>query len=276
MENFILSAEQKRFFETFGYLVFPGLFAGEIQRIKAEFDHLLEAHKKDVIDWKHQAHRNYMRLALPQFIDRSEYLSGFIDDPRVKHIFTGLLGDDFDYRGSDANVFEHSTVWHSDTYGALFKYLNVKLVFYLDEIDENTGCFRMIPGSHHFGDRYSGALGKFLEGGDSFRKDLGLDDIDIPCVAVPTKPGDVVAFDFRLKHATCYGEGQAVAKRKMFTICASERIADEDVPKLRDEIRLAASYGYRSYYGEAMVKTANAQRMVHLEQCLAQDDCLNT
>lgn len=274
MEDYKLSTQQKRFFETFGYLHFPGLFANEIDRIKEEFDRLMAEHKKDVIDWKHQAHRNYMRLALPQFIDRSEYLSGFIDDPRVKNIFTGLLGDDFDYRGSDANVFEHSTVWHSDTYGALFKYLNVKLAFYLDDIDEHTGCFRLIPGSHLFGDRYSGALGKFLEGGDSFRKDLGLEDIDIPCVKLPTKPGDVLAFDFRAKHATCYSADQEIRQRKMFTICASERIADEDIPKLRNEIKLAASYGYKSYYGDAMLRTAGPERMVHLEQCLAQDDCL--
>jgi ectoine hydroxylase-related dioxygenase (phytanoyl-CoA dioxygenase family) len=270
-QDFKLSAEQVNFFNLFGYLVLPDLFsADEMTAITREYELTFAEGKKDVIDWKHQAHHGYLRKVLPQFIDRSAMLSALIDDPRIHNIFSGLLGEDFDYRGSDANIFENSTVWHSDTYGALFKYLNVKLAFYLEEIEEKTGCFRVIPGSHQFGDQFANQLQKMLGENDSLKDVLGLDDIDVPSQVLPTKPGDLLVFDFRLKHATCF-EGPAV-QRRSFTICGSQRIADKDIPKLRGEIKVAAKFGYRHYYGKQMVATADKERLVHLEQCMAQDD----
>jgi len=269
--EFHLSEGQVNFFNLFGYLVLPGLFsAQEMKQITAEYEKTFAEGGKDVIEWKHQAHHGYTRRVLPQFIDRSAVLSALIDDPRIHNIFSALCGDDFDYRGSDANIFENSTVWHSDTYGALFKYLNVKLAFYLEEIDEKTGCFRVIPGSHQFGDQFANELQKMLGENDSLKDVLGLDDIDVPSQVLPTKPGDLLVFDFRLKHATCF-EG-AVKERRSFTICGSQRIGEKDIPKLREEMKLAAKFGYRNYYGQQMTSTANKERMRHLEQCMAQDD----
>lgn len=269
--EFHLSEEQVNFFNLFGYLVLPGLFsAGEMADITREYERTFAEGEKDVIEWKHQAHYGYKRMVLPQFIDRSAKLSALIDDPRIHNIFTALLGDDFDYRGSDANIFENSTVWHSDTYGALFKYLNVKLAFYLEEIDEKTGCFRVIPGSQQFGDQFANQLQKMLGENDSLKDVLGLDDINVPAQILPTKPGDLLVFDFRLKHATCF-EG-AAKQRRSFTICASQRIGEKDIPKLRNEMKVAEKFGYRNYYGKQMVATANPERLVHLEQCMAQDD----
>jgi len=271
--NFNLSEEQVNFFKLFGYLVLPNLFsAEEMATITKEFELTFAGGGKDVLEWKHQAHYGYQRLVLPQFIDRSVYLSSLIDDPRIHNIFTALLGDDFNYRGSDANVFENSTVWHSDTYGALFKYLNVKLAFYLEEIDEKSGCFRVIPGSHQFGDQFANQLQKMLGENDSLKDVLGLDDIDVPAQILPTKPGDLLIFDFRLKHATCF-DGP-VKKRRSFTICGSQRLAEKDLPKLREKIKASAQFGYTTYYGAKMVETANPDRMVHLEQCIAEEGAL--
>jgi ectoine hydroxylase-related dioxygenase (phytanoyl-CoA dioxygenase family) len=268
---FKLSDEQINFFNLFGYLVLPGLFtADEMAAITREYERTFAEGGKDIIEWKHQAHHGYKRIVLPQFIDRSAILSALIDDPRIHNIFSGLLGEDFDYRGSDANIFENSTVWHSDTYGALFKYLHVKLAFYLETIDEKTGCFRVIPGSQQFGDQFANQLQKMLGENDSLKDVLGLDDIDVPSQILPTKPGDLLVFDFRLKHATCF-DG-AVKQRRSFTICASQRIGDKDIAKLREEMKMAAKFGYRHYYGKQMTATASSERMLHLEQCMAQDD----
>lgn len=269
--GFQLSPGQVNFFKLFGYLVIKNVFyPPEMKEIAGEFEKTFSAGSNDVIDWKHQAHHGYSRQVLPQFIDRSERLSGLIDDPRIHNIFSALLGDNFDYRGSDANIFQSSTVWHSDTYGALFKYLHVKIAIYLEEIGETTGCFRVIPGSHQFGDQFANTLQKMLGDNDSFKDDLGLEDIDVPAQILPTSPGDLMVFDFRLKHATCFS-GQPTIRRS-FTICASERIQEKDIPRLREEIKLAAKFGYRNYYGKEMMRTASAERWVHLEQCMAQDD----
>ena len=272
--NFQLTPQQVNFFKLFGYLVLPGLFsAQEMQDMEAEYTNVFNAHQADVIDWKHQAHHGYSRRVLPQFIDRSAKLSALIDDARIHNVFSALLGENFDYRGSDANHFDSATVWHSDTYGALFKYLNVKIAIYFEEMGEKTGGFRIIPGSQHFGDQFANNLQKMLGDNDSLKDTLGMDDSDVPAQILPTRTGDLLVFDFRVKHATCF-EG-ASHLRRSFTICASERIAEQDIPKLRKEIKLAGKFGYRHYYGRQMVETATPERMVHLEQCLAQDDVFN-
>src|SRR5690606_20067849 len=108
---------------------------------------------------------------------------------------------------------------------------------------------------------------------DSLKDTLGLDDIDVPAQILPTEPGDLLVFDFRLKHATCF-DGN-VMPRRSFTICGSERIKEKDIPKLRQEIKLASKFGYRHYYGKQMIDSATPARMLHLEQCMAQDDVLS-
>jgi ectoine hydroxylase-related dioxygenase (phytanoyl-CoA dioxygenase family) len=268
---FSVTEEQKKFFDTFGYLVFKGLFSNEIEKISTNFDKTIEVNKADIVDWKHRAHHNENRLFMAQFIDRDAYLSALLDDERILAIYKALLGDDFIYRGSDANIFECSTCWHSDTYGALLKYRNVKLAFYLESLDAENGCFRVLPGSHHFGDRFANKLQAFLKKNDSYLDDLGLQDWEIPATIIPTEPGDVLAFDFRVKHATCFGGNH---KRRMFTMCAAEKIRDEDIPVLRERIAESSKFGFKSYYGQAMVQTADANRMKHLQQCLENEDAL--
>ncbi len=268
---FELSEGQKRFFETFGYLVFKGLFAPEAKEISRVFDNTMEQFSGELIEWRHRAHANQRRQFLTQFIDRNEYLSALLDDERILGIYKGLLGDDFIYRGSDANLFECGTCWHSDTYGALLKYRNVKIIFYLDPQEADSGCFRVLPGSQHFGDKFANKLQAFLKKNDSYMEDLGLPDDEIPAQIIPTEPGDVVVFDFRVKHATCFASER---QRRMFTICAAEKLREEDIPQLRQEIADAGKYGFTSYYGEAMVKTAGSERMRHLQQCLDNEDAL--
>lgn len=270
---FQLTEGQKRFFETFGYLVFKGLFAEEAQKISAVFDQTIEKFSTELIDWRHRAHDNQRRQFLTQFIDRDEYLSSLLDDERILGIYKGLLGDDFIYRGSDANLFECGTCWHSDTYGALLKYRNVKIIFYLDSLGPESGCFRVLPGSQHFGDRFANKLQAFLKKNDSYVEDLGLQDHDIPAQVIPTEPGDIVVFDFRVKHATCFASERM---RRMFTICAAERLQEEDIPALRSEIAATGKYGVTSYYGEAMIRTAGPDRMRHLQQCFDNQDALFT
>jgi ectoine hydroxylase-related dioxygenase (phytanoyl-CoA dioxygenase family) len=268
---FELSEAQTNFFKLFGYLVLPGLFSEtEMQAIETEYQRVLQENEKDVIKWTHQAHHGYQRQVLPQFIDRSEQLSALIDDQRLDGIFSALLGEDYNYRGSDANIFENGTVWHSDTYGALFKYLNVKVAIYLEAMGETSGCFRVIPGSHLFGDQFANSLQKMLGENDSLKDVLGMEDIDVPCQILPTGRGDVLVFDFRLKHATCFSGEPSL--RRSFTICGSEKIQEQDIPKLRQEIKRAADFGYHHYYGKKMIETAGPERMRHLAQCMAQDD----
>jgi hypothetical protein len=266
-----LTEQQIRFFDTFGYLKFEGLFADDIDKIQSAFTQVIHGAQSELLNWCHQAHSGMKRQVLPQFIDRDAYLSSLIDDARINGIFSSLLGNDFIYRGSDANLFDCNTCWHSDTYGALLKYRNVKIIFYLDPLRADSGCLRVIPGSHLFGDYFANRLQAFLKKNDSYQESLGLDDCEIPAHIIPSNPGDLIVFDFRLKHATCFASDR---HRQMFTVCAAEKMQEEDIPRLREEIAKGKNFGIKQYYGDAMMNTATPGRLVHMQQCIDNQDVL--
>ena len=101
-----LSDQQVTFFETFGYLAFPGLFAEEVEAITAEFERIWADHGGG---HNRQTHDHQRRSALVPFIDQNEYLSALLDDPRVDGVASALLGDDYNYEASDGNFYVGDT-----------------------------------------------------------------------------------------------------------------------------------------------------------------------
>ncbi len=83
----------------------------------------------------------------------------------------------------------------------------------------------MIPGSHHWGDAYSRMANQNVVGRSWDA--LGIHGQDVPSVALEIVPGDLVAFDHRLMHASFGGS----PRRRMFTInnfapCPTEEKAE--------------------------------------------------
>src|SRR5579871_3877990 len=149
-----LTDQQHAFFQTFGFLAFPGLFADDIASITQAFEDVWATHGGGHAG---KPHDGSARSALAPFIDQDERLCALLDDPRVAEIASSLLGDDFNYRGSDGNYYVGDTAWHSDgwrTNGML----HVKMAFYLDPVGATSGCLRVIPGSFQTDDRYAQAL----------------------------------------------------------------------------------------------------------------------
>src|SRR5205823_1713824 len=108
-----------------------------------------------------------------------------LDDPRILGIASSLLGDDFNYMGSDGNFYVGDTGWHSDGWHTDIRH--IKLALYLDPLTRDTGCLRVIPGSHHVGDVYAERLQQ--EVGKS-RDLFGIEGSEVPAVALETQPGD--------------------------------------------------------------------------------------
>ena len=266
-----LSDQQLAFFEIFGYLAFPGLLADRKEEIIDAFEAVWSAHGGGHHGKEHDGR---MRSMIPAFADRSEYLSSLLDDPRVHGIAASLCGDDFNYTGSDGNYYVGDSIWHSDGY-VKKKHLTFKMAFYLDSVTRDTGCLRIIPGSHRYGDRFADAVeeqfhDRFADAGGSLDPldSLGIHGSEVPAVALESEPGDVVVFNHVLKHAS-FGGG---SRRRMFTFNFEERRVDEDLPQIREELAQTAALTWsESAYGEAMVRTAGPERMRHLEQRMAQD-----
>ncbi|HZP84241.1 MAG TPA: phytanoyl-CoA dioxygenase family protein [Chthonomonadaceae bacterium] len=259
MEIVPLTDQQKAFFETFGYLGFPGLLADRIDTILQEFEAVWQGRGGGHDGRPHDGKR---RSCIVPFIDQSEYLCTLLDDPRILGIATSLLGDDFNYMGSDGNYYAGDTGWHSDGWHKEIRH--IKIAFYLDPLTRDTGSLRVIPGSHLDGDKYARSLQEQVGKSQEL---WGLHGRDVPAVALETQPGDVVCFNHNTKHAAFGGGGW----RRMFTINLCQRYPESRLEDLRNYISGHARFWVERNYGEIMMQTAGPERMRHLEQVMAND-----
>ena len=262
--SFGLDARQRARFDTFGFLQFPGLFAAEAEAIIEAFEAVWRAHGggRD-----RQPHTGQRRSIMVPFIDQSEHLSALIDDPRIAGIAADLLGEDFNYFTSDGNYYVGDSLWHSD-WAKSGDYRVLKIAFYLDPVDRDSGALRVIPGSHRLdGDRFARELEEHaLQSADAW----GVEGPDVPAFSLDSQPGNVVVIDQRLKHAA-FGGGN---RRRMFTINLTQRFAERDIGVLRDFIGGQHVWCVHSVHGPAMLRTAGPERMRHLEQVQANQDHL--
>ncbi len=259
-----LTEQQLGYMNTFGFLHFPGLLADRIDEIIEAFDAVWTTHGGGHGD---KPHDGQSRSCIVPFIDQSEYLSSLLDDPRIAGIATSLMGEDFNYLGSDGNFYVGDTGWHSDG-GWPRPVVYYKFAMYLDSLTGDTGSIRVIPGSHHYGDRFAEGLQKGVREGTE--ETWGVSGDLVPACALETEPGDVVVFNQGTKHSA-WGGG---SWRRMFTMNFSRRHTEEELPILRTEVSKFARFWVDSVYGDALIDTAGPERMRHLEQALANQDHL--
>ncbi len=253
-----LSEDQMEQFRTFGFLAFPGLLADCVDRIIEEFEAIWAAHGGGHHGHKHDG---VTRSAIFPFPDRSEYLSSLLDDPRIYDVASSICGEDFNYTSGDGNLYAGDTRWHSDGYGAR-PVLSIKMAFYLDPTTSDSGALRVIPGSHRVGEPFADALERHLRNGG-----FGIAHDKVPACALETMPGDLVVFDHCIKHSSFGGS----ERRRMYTMNFSERYPDDKLPELRGVLGREARFWIDRIHGEAMVRTAGPERMVHLRQVREND-----
>ena len=89
-----------------------------------------------------------------------------------------------------ATTYRGSTKWHRDSDSSL---KSVGFLFYLEPVDAENGALRVLPGSH-WAD-YAAAIEPYVTTAEV-----------LPGVAIPTLPGDAIALDERLFHASAGGD----------------------------------------------------------------------
>ena len=229
--------QQAAFFHTFGALRVPGLFAAEIDDISAAFDEVFRAHPAEEPDPRFSLHRvmaaehGAPRRQIPGnaaiqardplgFIERSPHLVWLKHDPRVTDLARALLGEDFRYDGSVGNVFNSYIYWHSDYFrSAVPDAVQLKIAFYLDDIDADSGALRVMPGTNHLGS-YRASIydeDRAVAGGELERR-FGVTEDELPCWTLASRPGDVVVFDNTTLHANFNGG----SNRRMFSLQFSQ------------------------------------------------------
>ena len=296
-----LSAAQVAQFSAEGYLHIPSaLTPPEVHAITEAFEQTLAPYAAgvNVLAPPGAAADRSRRTQISAAIQRHEGLCSLLDHPAVVGLIGGIIGSDFNYTGAcllsrthwpsgappqrlllarvaggtpggDGNFYVGDTGWHPDGgWGELFA---VKLAVYLDDLTADTGCLRVIPGSHRPEHPVRTGAVRPNEPG------LGVAPKDCPgMLALETSPGDLVLFNHDLYHSS-WGGGN---RRRMFTLNCTKRARTEaDFVRLRRYLTMHSPGGYRfdagaGAYWPLLVDTATPAARVHLQQVGAIHDAL--
>ena len=144
----MLTNEEIAHFKTFGFIFIKRAFSDE------EIATVTLAAEKI---WSEDAQpaRESGNRYLKYFVERDPVLTArLLDDRNLKRI-EAFLGPDFIWVGSEGNVsVTERTEWHPDRKHYCkgeehwIDYPRLKIMIYLEEVKADTGCLRVIPGSH--------------------------------------------------------------------------------------------------------------------------------
>jgi hypothetical protein len=219
--RYLLSPQQVHFFETFGFLKLPGLFANDITEIIGGFEDLFGNKDQPVWETKEALHGDARRVIIPGFIEQSPRLAPLQHDPRVIGIVQSLVGREYKWASSDGNLFYCESYWHPDTYAAPLHEYHIKLSFYLDDLTGNSGAIRIIPGSHFHKQTFARTLLRDFKDPSTVMERFGVAGGDIPSITVESKPGDLIVWNFRTIHGS-YNGGE---RRRLFSLNFGEAVA---------------------------------------------------
>ena len=201
----MITTEQIAHFNTFGVIVLRQLFSKEeMVALTKEFDDVLaNARDNKPFDGK-------KRQSVQPFVENRELLTQMVEDDRIFITLEQLLGPGFLWMGSDGNLYVGDTQWHADRLQGDGDHLpwdlnSIKVCLYFDPVDSNTGCLRVIPGTHRreFGERLEPIWRNGLEPDD---KRYGLPSEKLPCASLESRPGDAVFFSQGMCHSSFGGD----------------------------------------------------------------------
>ncbi len=196
----VLTPQQLAHFETFGFLLLPKAFStNEMASFIRAAEELWE---KDSTPEANE------EVRLSYFVERNPGLSQLVTDDRIYPVIEELMGPEFIWVGSEGNVSNRSVVkWHPDRKyyregeGHWIDFRQVKVMMYLEPLTRETGCLRVIPGSHRM--PFHKKLAQQEVDPDSMP--FGVAGQDIPCAALETEPGDVILFNHCIWHGSFGG-----------------------------------------------------------------------
>ena len=145
----------------------------------------------------------------------SERICALMMDERVYDIPAKILGHDFVYEGSDAQWHVGDTPWHGASGVEQKQLATIKVSFYLDDLDETSGCLRIVPGGHRnllkcMDSRWVGVPDYlFPVRNRTVQEKLpwGISPQEVPHLPMPSRLGDASVFTEDLPHAAFGSKG---------------------------------------------------------------------
>ena len=195
-----LTPEQVAQFEAFGFVVLKDFFdSDELDLIRRDFDFAAaRASELDPFDGTKMHYFNMLGEETPFYASLPEM-------PRFYEIAEQLFGERTFAFESNAYRYVGNTRWHYNDGSSNYNGYGIKFQFALQPVDGSSGALRFIPGSHL--PLYQDVLVSVPPLGRRwYDTDEAWEAIDkIPCHVCEYGPGDAVAFDLRILHATWGG-----------------------------------------------------------------------
>lgn len=195
-----ISDQQRTFFAAYGYLRLPGWFTSEIDALSSAFDEVFASPDTPRFEANIVGHRFEPWAVIAEFAERHPRLEALTTDARLVGVAEALLGTGARYENSEGNLFRCITDWHYDSPMSLLEHRHLKIGFYLEPLTADTGALRVLPASHHDPSLYRGPLEPCLGFDGAIESRIGVRSEDLPSWAIPTEPGDLVVWDYRLLH----------------------------------------------------------------------------
>jgi hypothetical protein len=243
--------QQIEHFKAFGFVVARRLFTeAETSALTAEVaGALTEAFGGSGTDDDPDATGGIRGDYLPLALDRTPFSQSLMaDDPRLFQGSTELLGQMTVPTVPIATCFTSNAGWHPD-HGPGIR--GLKFLAHLEPRTAATGALRVLPGSHTPG--YAERLQAYWAQDPGAP---GFEDWPVPGVVVETSPGDVIAFDAHLIHASEGGE-----KRMAWTI--EYLVWSENRSRVRDAVvDMAAIEAWAEWAAEPAPAPASRQTAI--------------
>ena len=181
-------------FHAFGFHLIKGcLSAGEVASLEESFERLMRD-ASVTAQWGDNGSRYRTNT---EAVD--PVIGALVVHPRVVDAMRDIWGTPCLYFASGMWANKDDTPWHTDRQPG-YHLQSIKVTYYLDEMTEEQGAIRLLPGTHHR--HWNETLFATCGYRDNRRPRLKLDPDDIPGVfVVHTVPGDVFIWDNRLWHA---------------------------------------------------------------------------
>ncbi|TDE33613.1 hypothetical protein E1295_37930 [Nonomuraea mesophila] len=215
------------FFATHGFCVWRGLLAAaEVEGLRREVNDALAANHAlpDAPIARATGTEGYY---VPMMGDRTP-LSRRLLTERLLPAAVGLLGTPVLPKPAKGILYRDSSPWHQDS--ADTSLTAVKMVTYLEPLTAADGALQVLPGSHR--GSYGQALTEYRRRWPAAEPlfDERAEAAMWPGVPIATDPGDVIAFDVHLWHASIGGRD----RRQWSVSYAADPVDDVGEAAVRD------------------------------------------
>ncbi len=265
----MLTSEQILYFETFGFIVVKKAFSDK------EMSDITTSFEKGMLDDRHgKPFDGEQRQSIFGMVERNPELVGLVVDQRIYGSIDQILGPGFIWTASDGNFWVGDTQWHPDRHDRTWPL--IKVAMYLDSVKKDSGCLRVIPGSHKlplhsdlmplekWRDKKNNNDDKMVANfNNSDELDFGLNGKDVPCVALETSPGDLIFFHQNLFHASFGGH---VGRRQLALSYGANPTTKEQMVQVRQmyNANLSGAHERKNVeddrlYGDVLMANSNPQ-----------------